>query len=138
MEERSLDTQKLEQMKSNLASGLKLLAGNHPDWDQSDPTETIDVLCEGIADGTVFMLEAVAILVDCLVRATDWKLVSLVSEKFTGAAVVSPDGGYATYPELVVAKALRTPEESTLKIYFNMIKGGSLPPSSPGSYAILN
>lgn len=137
MQESNLDPQKLDAIRTNLESGLKLLAANHGEWDRSDPTETIDVLCEGIADGTVFMLEAAAILIDCLEKATDWKLVSLEGESFSGAAVVSPDGAYATYPELVVAKAFRNPQASTLKQYFNMIEGGSLPQSSPGSYTVL-
>ncbi len=138
MQEMELDPQKLEQVRQNLESGMKLLAANYPEWDRNDPTETMKVLSKGIADGTVFMLEAAAVLIDCLLKATDWKLVSLAGENFTGMAMVSPDGAYATYPELVAAKALRNPQESTLNLYFNMIKGGSLPPSQPGRYTVLS
>jgi len=137
MKENNLDEEKLDQIRKDLESGMKLLAANHPDWDRNDPSETMDLLCEGIADGTVFMLEAAAILIDCLERATDWKLVSLAGERSSGAAVVSPDGAYAIYPELVVARAFRNPGGSSLKDHFDMIKGESLPPSSPGGYAVL-
>ena len=138
MKEKSLDPQKLDQMKSNLESGMKILSSNYSDFDNESPAETMETLSRGIADGTVFMLEAAAVLTDCLQRATDWKLVSLVGEKFTGMAVVSPDGAYALYPELVVAKALRKPREHILKQYFKMINGGSLPPSEPGRYTVLS
>ena len=137
MRERTLDPQKLDQLQSNLESGIKLLQSANPGWNRSDPAETIELLQEGIRAGTVFMLEAAALLADCLAKATDWKLVSLEGKSFTGLALVSPDGAYAIYPELVAAKAARNPEEGSLKAHFDTIKCGSLPPSEPGTYTQL-
>ena len=82
--------------------------------------------------------EAAAVLADCLIKAAGWKMVSLAGESFTGTAVVSVDGAYATYPELVAGKASRNPGSNSLLLYFNMINEGTLPPSSPGRYTVLS
>lgn len=138
MQEAALSQQAMDQMAANLVSARKLMSANHPDWDQNDAAKTVQLMKEEIEKGTIFMPEAAAMLISCLQKVTDWKLVSLQGKTFTGTALVSPDGAYATYPELVAGKAFRSPEDNTLGLFFNMVKGGELPPSEPGKYTILS
>jgi hypothetical protein len=138
MRERQLTDDELSEIQANLESGMRILSGKHGDLDPGDPGKTMSYLLEEISSDSIFLPEAVAVLMDCLERAVDWKPVVLEGERFSGKAMVSPDGSYATYPELVIGKAMRNPEESNLLLFFNMIEAGSLPPSSVDRYTILS
>lgn len=138
MQEIALTDKQKEQLRMNLESGMRIIKGKHPELDVNDRHKVLEFLLEEMAVDSIFLPEAAAVLTDCLVKATGWKIISLVGESFGGTAVVSLDGAYATYPELVVGKASRNTGGNTLLHYFNMIIDGSLPPSSAGRYTVLS
>lgn len=138
MQERQLTEEQRTSIQTNLKAGMRILAGKHGDSDPADTGKTMEMLLEEIAAESIFLLEAASVLMDCLERAVGWKPVTLIGEKFSGTAMVSPDGAYSTYPELVIGKAMRNPGDSNLMSYFNMIRNGPLPPSSPGRYTVIS
>ena len=137
MQERPLDGQKQEQNRWNLESGMKLLKGNNPGLDTGDVSAVVDALCRGVEDESVFMLEAAAIFIDCILKTTDWKVVTLAGEKLTAMALVSPDGAYCLYPELVAGKASRDPGGNLFRTIYDHITRGTLPPSNEGTYTVI-
>lgn len=138
MQEKQLTEEQRTSIQTNLKAGMRILTGKHGDSLPADTGKTMEMLLEEIAAGSIFLPEAASVLMDCLERAVGWKPVTLIGEKFTGTAMVSPDGAYCTYPELVIGKAMRNPAGSNLLSYFNMINNEQLPPSSPGSYTVIN
>ena len=138
MQERPLTDQQKEQIRMNLESGMKLIRSKHPDLDVNDTGKIVRYLSLEMASDAIFLPEAAAVLSHCIENAAGWKTVTLSGDRFTGTAVVSPDGAYAAYPELVAGKASRDPENHSLLSFFHMIKSGSLPPSSPGGYTVLS
>jgi len=137
MQETALTDMQKDQLRMNLESGMRIIKGKHPELDVNDRQKVLEFLTEEIAVDSIFLPEAAAVLADCLAKTTGWKMISLVGENFSGTAVVSVDGAYATYPELVVGKAYRNPDGNALLLCFKMINNGSLPPSSPGRYTVL-
>ncbi len=113
MQEKQLTEEQRASIQTNLKAGMRILTGKHGDSLPADTGKTMEMLLEEIAEGSIFLPEAASVLMDCLKRAVGWKPVTLIGEKFTGTAMVSPGGAYCTYPELVIGKAMRNPQTVT-------------------------
>jgi hypothetical protein len=69
-----------------------------------------------------------------LVRALGWRWANIRQASGEVLGVVSPDLAVAAYPHAIITAALDKKRTNTTLLLFNMLVGGVLPPSSPGSY----